>query len=247
MSIIRITLLFFVMVSFAAGPVSGDQTARIAIGEWPPYTSEKDNDSKILERVVTEAFKLEGIDVKYEYFPWKRSYIYTLQGKYDATFPWIKSDDRNSLFYISSEPLLIEESVFFYMKDKNFNWKSLDDLKKYKVGVTIGYVQEEILRKSGIPAEACPNEYLNFRKLYAGRIDVYWTTKNAGYTAIRKIYGNLGAELFTHHSRSAGVFRHYVFFSKKTSDGKKFRDKFDSGLMKLKSSGEYDRIISGEK
>lgn len=240
-----VIIILLIAAGIPKNTPAGD-TVKFAIGEWPPYTSKVDTGSKTLEKIVTEAFRLEGVEVKYDYFPWKRSYIYTVEGTYDATFPWVKSNERNSLFYISSEPLLIEESVFFYVKGKDFDWTTLDDLKKYKVGVTIGYVQEEILRKRGISAEACPNEYLNFRKLYAGRIDVYWTTRNVGYAAIRKIYGNRGTELFTHHPRSAGVLKHYVFFSKKNSYGRKLRNKFDSGLKELKASGVYDRILSGK-
>ncbi len=222
------------------------ETVRMAIGEWPPYTSGKDNDSRIFERVVTEAFRLEGVDVKYEYFPWKRSYIYTIEGRSDATFPWTKTEERKKIFYLNSEPLAYDDGVFFYLKRKNFNWNTLDDLKKYSVGVTVGFKQEEIYRKLGIPFDMASSEESNFRKLFAGRIDVYWTSKTVGYTMIRRLYGVRGMELFTHHPRVAEKNEYYILFSRKSKDGKLFRDKFDPGLRKLRESGVYDRILSGK-
>lgn len=89
----------------------------------------------------------------------------------------------------------------------------MDDLKKYKVGVTIGYKQEKIYQKLGIEADPVPSEDLNFKKLLAGRIDVYQTAKPAGYAMIRRLFGPDDALLFTTHPKPLEVAEYYILFS----------------------------------
>ena len=44
-----------------------NDTISNSTGEWAPYTSQNDPNGKVAETIVREAFKLEGIDVKYTY------------------------------------------------------------------------------------------------------------------------------------------------------------------------------------
>ena len=238
-----ITLLLAALIPQIA---PAGEIVKLAIGEWPPYTSQYDPDSKILEKVVAEAFRLEGIEVKYDYFPWKRSFIYARDGDYDGTFPWQKNRERGNAFYINSIPLVSDVSVFFHLKSSRFDWRKFDDLKKYKVGVTIGYSQEKFYRDKGIKVEAVPKEELNFYKLLAGRIDVYQASRLVGYSIINKLFDPEKRKLFTHHPKIVDRNELYILFSKASPGGKKFKERFDSGLKKLKASGAYDRIISGK-
>jgi len=242
----RIRIILIILLLTVQNIYAGE-TIRLATGDWPPYTSQYDPDSKILERIVAEAFRLEGIEVKYDYFPWKRSFIYARDGDYDGTFPWVMTPERKDKFYMNRIPLLKDKNVFFHLKSMRFDWKRLDDLKKYRIGVTIGYYQEGIYKENGIKAEAASSEESNFRKLLAGRIDVYETSNIVGYIRLKKLFPPEVVKQFTHHPKAARVNYYYIFFSKKSPEGKRFSEKFDSGLMKLKASGEYERIISGEK
>lgn len=216
----------------------------LAIGEWAPFTSEKDPKAKLLESVVTEAFKLEGVEVKYSYFPWKRSSSMVEDGSSDGSFPWGRTAEREATFVYAKAPIMTDESVYFFPKNSGFDWKSLDDLKKYRVGVTIGYKNEAIYRSRGIVADAVPQEEMNFKKLAAGRLDVYETSKEVGYSLIAKYLSAEEAKLITHHPRVAEQSDYYIIFSKKNPKAKIYADKFDAGLAKLKASGAYAKIFA---
>ena len=164
MFIIFILLIFASVVSF------GNDTVKLAIGEWAPYTSEKDPKGKIAEAIVIEAFKLENIDVEFEYFPWKRSYAYVKSGKSVGTFPWYSSEERREDFIINKEAVVKANSYFFHLKSTDFNWETYEDLKKYRVGVTLGYIDAQELPKVGVPVEIATKDELNFKKLLIGRI-----------------------------------------------------------------------------
>lgn len=222
----------------------GAETVRLAIGDWDPYTSPTNPKGKLLEKVVTEAFKLEGVDVKYDYFPWKRSYSNVEAGEYDGTFPWNRNAERESLFHIHKTSLIKDDSVYFHLKSKPFDWKSLEDLKQYKVGVTIGYKEEKIYKDNGIKADPVPTEEFNFKKMLSGRIDVYMTSKVVGYSTINKLFTPQEASLFTNHPTPVEQGEFYILFSKKTTNGKVLADKFDAGMKKLKDSGAYKKILA---
>lgn len=233
-------LLFLLAISYNA---FANETVRFAIGEWAPYTSATDANGRLLEKVVAESFKLEGIDVKFEYFPWKRSYALAESGKFDGTFPWAMTEEHIKHFYFHKISLIEDDGVFFHLKSLPFDWETLDDLKKYSVGVTIGYKEEGFYKENGINAQAVPAEDLNFKKMLAGRIDTYQTSKIVGYATIRKIFTAEEARLFTNHPKPAVKNEFYILFSKKTPNGQNLADRFDAGLKKLKESGAYDNIM----
>lgn len=219
------------------------ETVKMAVGDWAPYTSESDISGKLTEKIVTEAFKLEGITVIYEYYPWKRSLEMVRSGMADGTFPWNKADDKINDFYFNSEVLLKDDGVYFHLKTTKFKWNTIQDLKKYKVGVTIGYKDEKRYEDIGILTDKAPSEEMNFRKLLAGRIDVYHTSKIVGYAAIAKLFTPEEAKLITNHPKIVTTNKYFILFSKKTPNGRMFAEKFDSGFKKLKASGRYRQIL----
>lgn len=237
-------LLALISAALLGSTAMAADVVNLAIGEWAPFTSEKDPKGKLLEKVVTEAFKLEGVEVKYSYFPWKRSYNNVEDGTADGTFPWIKTPEREAAFITPKTPVLVDDAVYFHLKSKPFDWKTLDDLKKYKVGVTLGYKNEKIYPEKGIAAEVVNTEELNFKKIAAGRIDVYETSKAVGYATINKFLTPDEAKLITNHPKPVEQSEYFVFFSKKTPNGKAMSDKFESGLKKLKASGTYDKLMA---
>jgi polar amino acid transport system substrate-binding protein len=237
------TVLFLLLLAIPSNSFA-HEAVRMATGDWEPYTSATNAKGKLLEKVVTEAFKLEGVDVKYEYFPWKRSYILAEEGRFDGTFPWAKTVEHVRDFYIHKISLMKDEGVYFHLKNKAFDWNTIEDLNKYSVGVTLGYKEEDVYKEKGIKAQVVPFEYLNFKKMLAGRIDVYQTSKIVGYLTINKLFTPEEAKLFTNHPKPAVENEFYILFSKKTPHGQALALIFDSGLKKLKESGEYDKIIA---
>ncbi len=221
-----------------------NETIELAIGEWAPYTSEKDPNGKLAEILVTEAFKLENIDVTYKYYPWKRAFEGVKKGKFAGTFPWYGTDERKSDFNLVVEPVITSKTVFFHMKDVDFKWETIDDLKKYKVGGTIGYSDVELLEKNGIKVDVAPKEEINYQKLIAHRIDIVPSTLIVGYNNINKMFTPAKAALFTNHPKPLIDADMFMLISKNIPNSQELADKFSNGLKKLKESGRYDQITA---
>ena len=60
--------LFLFFSALTCSTLFANDSIKLAIGDWAPYTSSTDQTKKLLEKVVTEAFKLEGITVHYDIF-----------------------------------------------------------------------------------------------------------------------------------------------------------------------------------
>jgi len=236
--------LITILSAFYGTIVLANESIKMAVGEYPPYTSKNEAHGGFLAKVVTEAFKLESIHVEYSYFPWKRSYESVKNGEHHGTFPWNDISGRDEEFHINKVPLLIDDGVYYHLKSTPFDWETIEDLKNYKLGVTLGYKHENIYRENGINAYPVTTGLLSFKMLLAGRIDVYRTSKDVGYYLINKNFKPEKARLFTHHPKVIDRSGYYILFSKNTPDGKTLSKRFDSGLKKLIESGAYDEIAS---
>lgn len=215
-----------------------------AIGDWEPLTSSTHAEKRTLERVVREAYALMGVKVEFSYYPWTRSALMVERGEADGTFPWNLTPDRRARFVAHKTSLLTSPSVFFHIKGTSFDWQTLEDLKKYRVGVTQGYKEESLYRDLGIAAEVVASEESNFHKLLLGRIDVYMTTQIVGYEMIANLFPPDERARFTHHPKVASTSEFFVLFSKQRPSSVEYARLLDEGLRKLHASGAYRRIMA---
>jgi len=239
---VKAALCALVLSIFLSRAVAAE-TITVAVGEWPPYTSQDNPDARLAQRVATAAFALEGIQVAYRYYPWKRCYVEVKEGRVVATLPWFHSEKRDQTFLFSREPLTHDKEVFFYLKRRNFHWNNFADLKGYRVGATLGYYDTELLEQNGIPLDKVADEKLNFEKMAIGRIDVYATGLAVGNYLIHKLYSPATAALFTHDPKPLHEDNTFVMFSRRAPNAASLRDRFDRGLRALKASGRYAEIL----
>jgi len=113
----------------AAAGICGEKV-RLVTGEWAPYTSKHLTEYGLISDIVSQAFSLSGIEVKYVFLDsWKRGYVLTQKGKYEGNFPLIPAQKRQKDFYFT-DPIITHTYVFFQQKDSDFDWKTTDDLTR---------------------------------------------------------------------------------------------------------------------
>jgi len=232
------------LVITATFSLLANEVINLSTGEWAPYTSQEDLKGQVAQTIVTEALKLENIDVVYKYYPWKRAYKIALDVDVDGTIPWFKTPERETEFYYSKQTIIRTKTVFFHLKNLDFDWKNYDDLKKYNIGGTLGFKAAKLLKDKGLKVELVATEEQNFRKLLTGKIDLTTASFLVGYNIINKTFDAGKAIVFTNHPKQVypetGA---YLLVSKKHPRGQELIDKFDRGLKKLILSGRYVKII----
>jgi len=236
--------LFFLLSGIFAPATFGNEVVKFAVGEYPPYTSARHPNARILEVLVKAAFKLQAIDVEYGHYPWKRSFALAKNGDVDGTFPWLKSPARLQDFYIGDQEIYQDQGVYWHLRSTSFDWNTSEDLRRYKFGVTVGYTRtQEFYNKLGIKAETEVTEESNFKKLLAGRIDVYRTSKVVGTYLVDSLFSAKARNRFVFHPKVSDDSSFFILFSKKTDRGKRLEREFALGLEKLKASGRHQKII----
>ncbi len=240
-------VFFFVLLltSFACF-MFGQDKIRITNGEWEPYLSEYIYEYGIASHIVTEAFKLEGIEVEYGFFPWKRSYEIAKDGSWDASAVWWITEEVKADF-LFSEKVVDSGFVFYHLKSTDFDWDSIEDLRGLKIGFTSGYqygpVFSEAMENGTIKVETASSDELNFKKLLSGRIDVFPNDPLVGWAQIRNNFTDREIAKFTNHPKKFFISSLALLISRNTSNGSYFLRKFNSGLSKLERSGRLDEIF----
>jgi polar amino acid transport system substrate-binding protein len=244
MKILVFTLLG--MIIFAADLLA--ETIRISNGEWEPFLSNYSYQYGLDSHIVTEAFKLEGIDVEWGFFPWQRANENAKNSKnWDASCCWWPDNETTKEFLMSA-PITQTSFVFYHLKSYKLHWDSLQDLKGIKIGGTTMYhygneFMDAIAEKT-LSVEFTTKDEFNYKKLLAGRIQIFPNDPSVGDAQIRGHLSPNEASLITYHPKRFGISSLHLIMSKNHQRNKYFIDKFNAGLKKLKESGRYQQMLN---
>jgi len=241
-------LLTLVTLLLLTSVLHAQTTIRITNGEWDPYLSSRAYEYGLTSHMITQAFQLEGIDIEWGFFPWKRAFENTKEGReWDAAAAWWPSDDYQDDFF-TSNPIMDTALVFFHLKKYKFDWNSVADLKGINIGLTRGYHYGKALMdakfEDKIYTELANTDEQNFTKLLFERIKIFPNDQTVGYTQIKNTFILLEADLFTHHPKKFKVNTLHLLISKKSKQAKYFLAKFNSGLKKLRASPQYQQMLN---
>jgi polar amino acid transport system substrate-binding protein len=237
----------FLSALFSAQQVFAEEIS-IAVGDWPPYLSEKLKHNGIMGHLIKDVFEAEGYDVEITFLPWARAYDEAKVGRLDMTGVWMHKPERENDFYYS-DPVLNEQFVFFHLKSTNFKWTTLDDLVGLKIGGGVEYSYgpefDAALQSGNLIIERVPSKIMNWRKLFSGRILIYPEEINVGYSSLRQHFHSDKSYLVTHHPKPLLNNLSYVLFPKSSARSQLHMQRFNSRLKKFRESGKYDRYFQG--
>jgi polar amino acid transport system substrate-binding protein len=243
----RLFLSVFLLALIQA-PVTGAQTApvRIAVGEWPPYFSEEAEGYGTYAQVVTRAFELEGLEVQYGFFPWKRALLETQKGLWPVSAGWGKTAAREPYFHFC-DPVLIQREQFFYSTDRPVTAKTWQDLHGLSLGIIEGAALGEDLDR--LVSEGSVTIFRQatledlIQMLAVGRVDLVMGNEDVARKAISTALPPDEAAKFLALEAIEVQWDYRVIVSKRTENGAALCERFNRGLESLRRSGEYDRLL----
>ena len=117
----------------------------------------------------------------------------------------------------------------------------MEDLKGYEIGFTEGYDYGSefmtALKKGILSVQTVSSDELNYKKLLAGRIEIFPNDPLVGYAQINSLFSPEKAKLFTHHPKVFEPSTLHLIISKKSDKAEFYLKAFNLGLKKLKDSG----------
>lgn len=154
---------------------------------WAPYVYQQDGKATGLDYEITaQVFKRLGIDVQWQFLPWRRCLMMLEQGQADGVLDIFESSERDSSLLYPAEPLSEVEFVLFQAKARPHLFNRLEDLKGLKIGTSPGYLYGQDFRESPLfERESAPTLEANLGKLQLGRIDLVITDRRAGRYTVK--------------------------------------------------------------
>ena len=227
-------------------PVSAQESITLTTAEYPPLNSESLKHKGLVPRIISEAFRLEGVDVVFEFNPWARAYRRSKLGQVHGTAQFYYSDERAKDHYYS-DPVMDEKVVWFHLKSFPFNWKKLEDIANIKVGVLRGYTYTDpflkAIKRNQFTIERADEPRQLFEMMLRGRIDIFPENIDIGYYKIFRTFPDYTSVLFTNHHQPFLSAPSHLLFSRKHPESPLLLEKFNRGLRKLKESGLYDLYL----
>ena len=245
-STLSIPLLTFLLLFKSQWALAEKETiVYLDSGEYPPYYSQSMPEYGIVSRIVTQAFALEGLKVKIQWYPWARAYEHVINGVVHGSFTGAKTPKREKVFYFS-DPIIKNEIVFFHLKSHAFTWQKYQDLSETLLGGTLGYSYSRDFieaEESGIiKVERVPDDQTNFRKLLGNRVKAFPISKSVGLYKLNQHFTPTDISSLSCHSRPVVANDVHLILSKKLPESKQLLKRFNRGLQKLKLSGRYAEL-----
>ncbi len=116
---------------------------------YPPWNYPKDGE---IVGTSVELVKKIMVDLQIDYhiaiYPWKRAYNLALTEPSTCVFTTAKTKLRTPLFQWV-EPLAIDRSVLVAPLESTLSIRSIEDAKKYRIGLQSGFAEQSLLIEMG--------------------------------------------------------------------------------------------------
>lgn len=212
--------------------------------DYAPFTGQTLPGGGMLTQVVEAALGERGMSYSLHWRPWNRGYLRTLQGEFDATFPYIKTPQREQE-YLYSEPLFIAQQHIYSRANQPMELSEPSSLHGRRFCYPLGWAPPKVLqemldqglltRHSPVGLKEC------VRLLQLKRDDFFISDRRLGDTALRLA----GADL-THFRRSDSAISNstlHLIVPLSHPQGAQLIEQFNLGLRALQDSGRYQQLI----
>lgn len=217
------------------------EPAKVAAGEYSPFVTKQLPEDGVTAAIVTAALKTQGVEVTYDFLPWKRGLHETGLAKYLGTFPYLKTAERE-VDFLYSEPIFTDLFRLFVRKsdgkERNWNEKS--------ICIPLGYDTTQIqsfTTEHKIILER-PSEIANcFNMLNAGRVEAVWVSELVGFDTAKTLFGR-SSGIYPLEMNLVGSTKYYFIISRKWPDSEKWLARFNTGLKLIQKNGTYKQILA---
>ncbi|MFC1852551.1 substrate-binding periplasmic protein, partial [candidate division CSSED10-310 bacterium] len=163
--------LFSAVLLFSMKGISDEKIVSLAACEFPPYYGQNLTNQGVVTEITAEAFKKVDYTLKVKFYPWARALDYGKKGLVDGILGLWYTTEREQWFGFSM-PLHPNHLGFYKRKSDLISFKSLHDLKPYKIGIVLGYANPPGFNQAHLKTEAVITDKNNLMKLYRKRIDL---------------------------------------------------------------------------
>src|SRR3990167_1232638 len=218
---------------------------RLVTGDdYAPFTGQALPGGGMLTQVVKAVLDERSIAHSLDWRPWNRGYLKTLQGEYDATFPYVRTPQREQEYLYSAALSVAEQHIFSRAAEPI----ELDDpasLQGRRFCYPLGWQPPKALQElldQGVLTRHSPTGLKECaRLLLLGRDDFFISDLRLGETALRLTGADLS--LFRRSVSAISNSTLHLIVPHKHPQGPQLIEQFNLGLRALQDSGRYQQMI----
>ena len=214
----------------------------VSIGN-PPFMYEYNGEAEgIFPMIAREIFGRINVPVEIKAIPWTRALAYADMGKVGIIGIY-KNEERLKKYDYSDE-IYTAKTMIYVLKENDFEYKNIGDLRGKRIGVIRGWSYgEEFDRektKNYFYVDEVNDDETNFIKLVSGRLDCLLIIKESA-DCFLKDNPEYKSKIIEKEIPLL-INRTYLIFSK-NSNKKELLEKFNEELRRMKNNSELDAII----
>jgi len=197
----------------------------------------------MVTEIVEIIFQGLGYDPKIEFWNWDHGYRATEKGVFAATFPYLKTPERERKYFYS-KPVYEILIVPFARKDSSIIYNSPNDLKNYKICKPKGFsvpTIDEMIKNGSLRDIEKPKQMSDcFKMLEAKQVHIVPVMDLSG----KEILLKLRLESSIHALEDAiEINTLHVIFPKYVQESNVTFHKFNQSLKNFKGTGAYERLV----
>lgn len=237
---------FLLVLLFLALPAQAIEDIRLTNGEWSPYLGQDLPHHGVASRIVEEAFALEGIRVRWQFYPWARALQHAESGKSDGSAIWLRSPEREQAFYVS-EPVVDSGYYLFHRKDHPIDWREVGDLEPLRLGAAIDYdygpAFQQAEQQGRLQVQRLSSEEQGLRMLLAKRLDAFPIDKVVAFDLLYSQFSREEREQLSFHPVPLRSDSLHLLLSRKVPGNAERMARFNRGLKALQDSGKVSQYL----
>ncbi len=245
MGILRILCAGLALVA-AVSPARATEPLALVTGEdYPPYVDAQEPGGGLAVRLVQQVMQRMNATAAIDIAPWRRGYEETLRGRYDATFPYVRTAERErDVLY--SDPLIQVRQAVFMPVERRFAYRAPADLKGRRVCAPLGYApaaalqpmidRGEVQRATAASAASCPG------LLAADRADFFIQDQRIGEALVAR--AALTGRIVAVAEPPFGLQELYLVVPRSRPDAAGLIARFNAALKQTISSGDHRRLLA---
>jgi polar amino acid transport system substrate-binding protein len=185
----RLSRLLCILSLVCLSPLALGERLRVVTDEWAPYVYQHNGQPQGIDYEVTDqVFARLGVEVEWQFLPWKRCLVMIEQGLADGILDIFQNETRQRYLAYAPEPMSDVEFVLFQASARRHAVTGLQDITGLTVGTLPGYSYGAAFNDaSHFKRETAPTEQANFGKLMLGRIDLAITDRRVGHYLLSQL------------------------------------------------------------
>lgn len=243
--LMRTSLLWALIISLSQPALSWAEHLRLVTGDgYAPFTGQTLPGGGILSQVVQAALRQRQVGSELDWRPWSRGLLMTLNGAYDATFPYVRSAELDKDYHYSA-PLLVVRQHIFSRADEAYEVDDLSALTGKRLCYPLGWqlpVAIQGMVEQGLLTRHAPVGLNECARLLLLKRDDFFIAN-----------GPLGEVALSFTDRSSAEFRRsqsafaetslHVLVPRRHPHAHRVLQRLNEGLALLREGNEYQRLL----